>query len=302
MLVGTWRLKPNEGTDVENTESAEGQLVVVATPLGNLGDLSRRALELLEKADVVYCEDTRRSSTLFSAHAIAVNGRLRALHEHNEASQCDEVVERVTSGQVVVLISDAGTPGISDPGSRVVAAVAAAGLTVTTAPGPSAVIAALTISGLATDRFCMEGFLPRKAGERERIYAQWTSEPRTIVFYESPQRIAATLGELRVHFAERRVAVAREMTKLHEEVIRGTVAEVADALAQRQVLGEIAVVLEGAPEAPPTDETEVRTALAEQFATGASTRDAVAAVSELLDVARRVVYAIALEIRSGGGH
>jgi len=302
MLVGTWRPKPNEGTDVENSEIAKGQLVVVATPLGNLGDLSRRALELLEKADVVFCEDTRRSSTLFSAHAIAVNGRLRALHQHNEASQCDEVVDRVGSGQVVVLISDAGTPGISDPGSRVVAAVAAAGLEVTTAPGPSAVIAALTISGLATERFCMEGFLPRKAGERERIYAQWTNEPRTIVFYESPQRIVATLAELRVHFGERRVAVAREMTKLHEEVIRGTVSDVADRLAQRQVLGEIAVVMAGAAEAPPTEESAVRLALAEQFASGMSTRDAVASVAESLDVTRRIVYAIALEIRSGEGH
>jgi len=168
--------------EVLGKDRTAGQLVVVATPLGNLGDISRRALELLASADVVYCEDTRHSRTLFSANDIPVHGRLRALHEHNEASLCEEVVGRVQNGEVVVLISDAGTPGISDPGSRVVAAVSEAGLVVTTAPGPSAVIAALTISGLATERFCMEGFVPRKRGEREALYAQWARETRTIVF------------------------------------------------------------------------------------------------------------------------
>ena len=287
---------------MSETEPTRGRLVVVATPLGNLGDLSRRALELLRDADVVYCEDTRRSSTLFSANGIAVRARLKALHEHNEASQCREIVARVAEGQVVVLVSDAGTPGISDPGSRVVAAVAEAGLDVTTAPGPSAVVAALSISGLATDRFCMEGFLSRKAGERERLYELWMREPRTTVFYESPQRIVATLLELVEHFAERRVAVAREMTKLHEEVIRGTVAEVASIMAQRPVLGEIVVVLAGAPEPEPSDEHQIRRALAARFEGGMSTRDAVTQVADELDVARRVVYAVALEIRSDGGH
>ena len=298
MLVGIDSAKPNERTDVSETERTRGRLVVVATPLGNLGDLSRRALELLAQADVVYCEDTRRSSTLFSAHGIAVNARLRALHEHNEASQCEDIVARVAQGQVVVLVSDAGTPGISDPGTRVVAAVARAGLEVTTAPGPSAVIAALSISGLSTERFCMEGFLARKAGERERRYDQWTHEPRTIVFYESPQRIVATFAELRERFAERRVAVAREMTKLHEEVLRGTVGEVAEMVAARTVLGEIVVVLAGASEPEPSDEHEIRRALEEHFVAGRSTRDAVAAVAESLDVARRVVYRVALELRS----
>jgi len=134
MLVDSGSGEPNEEAMVENSEITAGQLVLVATPLGNLGDISRRALELLESADVIYCEDTRRSSTLFSAHRIAVNGRLRALHEHNEASLCDQVVAQVASGQTVVVISDAGTPGISDPGARVAAAVADAGLLVTTAP------------------------------------------------------------------------------------------------------------------------------------------------------------------------
>ena len=283
-----------------SSAASSGQLVVVATPLGNLGDISRRALELLASADVVYCEDTRHSSTLFSAHGIAVNRRLRALHEHNEASLCAEIVERVRDGQVVVLISDAGTPGISDPGSRVVAAVAEAGLVVTTAPGPAAVIAALTISGLATDRFVMDGFVPRKAGERDLLYARWAREERTIVFYESPQRLAGTLDELAARFPERRVAVAREITKLHEEVIRGTLERVASLIAQREVLGEIVVVLAGAPEAPAVGDEMVRAALAEQLAGGASVRDAVSFVADSLGVAHRGVYQLALALRAEG--
>jgi 16S rRNA (cytidine1402-2'-O)-methyltransferase len=283
-----------------SSAASSGQLVVVATPLGNLGDISRRALELLANADVVYCEDTRHSSTLFSAHGIAVNRRLRALHEHNEASLCAEIVERVRNGQAVVLISDAGTPGISDPGSRVVAAVAEAGLVVTTAPGPAAVIAALTISGLATDRFVMDGFVPRKAGERDLLYARWAREERTIVFYESPQRLAGTLAELAARFPERRVAVAREITKLHEEVIRGTLERVASLIAQREVLGEIVVVLEGAPEAPAVGDEMVRAALAEQLAGGASVRDAVSFVADSLGVAHRGVYQLALALRADG--
>jgi 16S rRNA (cytidine1402-2'-O)-methyltransferase len=283
---------------MENRDITIGQLVIVATPLGNLGDISRRALELLTSADVIYCEDTRRSSTLFSAHAIPVNGRLRAMHEHNEASLCNQVVAQVAGGQTVVVISDAGTPGISDPGARVVAAVAEAGLMVTTAPGPSAVVAALTISGLPTERFAMEGFLPRKTGEREVLYAQWLHEPRTIVFYESPQRLAATLHEMVEAFGSRRLCVAREITKLHEEVLRGTVAEVAALMSARELLGEIVVVLEGNPEVEVVDDELIRAALRDQIDEGTSTRDAVSYVAESLGVAHRVVYQMALELRA----
>lgn len=278
-----------------------GELVVVATPIGNLGDISRRALELLTSADVVYCEDTRHSRTLFSAHGIPVKGRLHSLHEHNEVSQCEDIVARVREGQVVVLISDAGTPGISDPGSRVVAAVAEAGLRVTTAPGPAAVIAALTISGLATDRFVMEGFVGRKVGERELLFRQWIHEPRTIVFYESPQRLSTTLNELSVHFADRRVAVVREITKFHEEVVRGTVRDVADIFGARDVLGEIVVVLAGAPAALAVDDETVRAALVDQMASGLSVRDAVSYVADTLGVAHRSAYQLALQLRASEG-
>ncbi len=276
-----------------------GQLVLVATPLGNLGDLSRRALDLLRDADVVYCEDTRHSRTLFSAHDIATRGRLRALHEHNELARAEEVVRQVRAGDLVVLVSDAGTPGISDPGSRVVAAVVQAGLSVSTAPGPSAVIAALTISGLPTERFVMEGFLPRKLGDRAQRYDQWSNEERTIVFYESPQRVKAVLSELAERYPERRVAVARELTKIHEEVIRGTLEEVTAVLGERDVVGEIVVVLEGRSSTVDVDPAMVRVALEEQFQSGASTRDAVDFVASTLGAARRDVYQMALDVRRG---
>ncbi len=280
---------------------ARGQLVVVATPLGNLGDISRRALELLESADVVYCEDTRHSNKLFSAYAISVRSRLESLHEHNEASQCARIVERVGLGETVVLISDAGTPGISDPGTRVVTAVAAAGLVVTTVPGPSAVIAALSVSGLDTERFIMEGFVPRKRGEREQLYEQWASETRTVIFYESPQRIGTTLDELAQRFGERRAVVARELTKLHEEVVRGPLTEVARTFLTREVLGEIVVVLEGAPPPLPVDEATLRAALLDQLNNGASVRDAASSVAEDLGTSRRSAYRLALELRGEPG-
>jgi 16S rRNA (cytidine1402-2'-O)-methyltransferase len=270
----------------------------VATPLGNLGDLSQRAIELLATADAVYCEDTRHSRTLFTVNDIATAGRLHALHEHNEASQCAEICDRVARGEHVVLISDAGTPGISDPGARVVAAVAQAGLVVTTAPGPSAVIAALSISGLPTERFCMEGFVPRKAGERQALYETWANEPRTVVFYESPQRITVTIRELAERFPSRRVAIAREITKLHEEVLRGTLESVADVLENREVLGEIVAVLEGVNAAPGTSEAAVRAALADQLRHGASVKDAVAEVVAALHVSHRETYELALEVRA----
>ncbi len=279
-------------------ETQAGELMLVATPLGNLGDLSARALELFRSANVVYCEDTRHSRVLFSANDIPTGGRLESLHEHNEVAQSVKIVERVRNGELVVLITDAGTPGISDPGARAVEAVVAAGLRVSTAPGPSAVVAALSISGLPSDRFVMEGFVPRKAGERSQRYAEWAREVRTIVFYESPQRVAATLGELADVLPERRVAVVRELTKLHEEVVRGTVGDVAALLANRDVLGEIVVVLEGASKDPLQSSDEVIVAaLFEQWDDGATTRDAVDYVAEALGVSRRDVYRLALEAR-----
>ena len=178
------------------------------------------------------------------------------------------------------------------------AAVAGAGLLVTTAPGPSAVIAALSVSGLDTERFVMEGFVARKHGEREERYALWASEIRTVVFYESPQRLARTLEELAEHFPTRRAVVAREMTKLHEEIVRGTLEDLARTFASREVVGEIVVVLEGAAPAPELDEMTLRSAIADQLAHGLSVRDAVSNVTNDLGTSRREVYRIALELRA----
>jgi 16S rRNA (cytidine1402-2'-O)-methyltransferase len=272
-------------------------LVVVATPLGNLGDITRRAVEELGRAETIYCEDTRRTRTLLSALGIAPAGRLVALHEHNEVLLSARVVADVAAGATVALVTDAGTPGISDPGARVVAAVAAAGLRVTTTPGPSAVVAALSISGLRTERFVMDGFVPRKAGERRELYDAWAREERTIVAYESPQRLAATLAELAEVFPARRVAIVRELTKIHEEVLRGTLAEVAQRVGSREVRGEIVLVLDGAAR-PPVEDSLVRAALVERLGSGASLRDAVAGVVADLGVTHREAYEMALAIRA----
>lgn len=275
-----------------------GQLVVVATPLGNLGDLSPRALDYLKNAVVVYCEDTRHSRVLFAANHIDSKGRLVALHEHNEASMAEDVVRRVEQGDTVVLISDAGTPGISDPGARVVAAVANKGLVVTTAPGPSAVVAALSISGLPSDRFVMEGFLPRKDAERRELFSRWLHESRTIAAYESPQRLVATLKQLAEVMPDRQLVVCRELTKMHEEVVRGSVSEIADNFATRSsVLGEIVIVLAGTTELVQHDPADIDEALSLALSSGLSLRDAAAMVADVTGVSRRDVYSRALQLK-----
>ena len=274
-----------------------GELVVVATPIGNLGDVSTRARDALASADVICCEDTRRTRQLLSALSIRAAGRLVAVHEHNEAQRAVEIVGWVTDGKRVCLVSDAGTPAVSDPGSRVVAAVADAGLRVTTIPGPSSAIAALTVSGLGTDRFCVEGFLPRRGPARRAILAALGTDPRTVVIFESPQRVAATLRELADSLGDRRAVVARELTKLHEEILRGTLSQLADRLIDTEVRGEIVVVVEGAEEmAEATDET-ILAALADERAAGASVRDAATRVATSLAASHRRVYELALMSR-----
>jgi 16S rRNA (cytidine1402-2'-O)-methyltransferase len=275
-----------------------GALVVVATPIGNLGDVSARTRDELERADAIYCEDTRRTRQLLSALGIRGGGRLVSLHEHNEQSRVDEVVGRVGGGERVVLVSDAGTPGVSDPGGRVCAAVAAAGLEVTAIPGPSAALAALVVSGLASERFVFEGFLPRRGAARERVISSLVDEARTIVLFESPQRLGATLEDLSATLGERRAVVARELTKLHEEVVRGTLGELAERYASGDVLGEVVVVIEGSF-APPAeiDDATLSAALASELAAGASVRDAASSVAGVFGVSQRRAYELALDIR-----
>jgi len=274
-----------------------GALVVVATPIGNLGDLSPRARGILASADAIYCEDTRHTRILLSANQIPGGGRLFALHEHNEASMCGEVLARVERGETVALVSDAGTPGVSDPGARVIAAVGAAGLTVTTTPGASAVVAALSVSGLPMERFVMEGFFPRKGSDQRRRLTEWAHEERTIVVYESPQRLSATLNELARAFPDRRGVVVRELTKMHEEIVRGSLSELAENFARGDVRGELVVILEGALARGPADDATIQRALGDELARGSSTRDAANQVASALGASQRHVYELALGLR-----
>lgn len=270
-----------------------GTLVLVATPIGNLGDLPPRAVEVLQRAALICCEDTRRTGRLL-AHAGIEGVRMRRVDDHTEAAAVDEVVRLLEEGLDVALVSDAGTPGVSDPGERLVAAVLDAGHDVSTVPGPAAAIAALVVSGFATDRFVFEGFLPRKGERRRERLDAVAGELRTVVLYESPKRLGATLGQLaEVAGDERRAAVARELTKLHEEVVRGTLGELREHFSDAPK-GEIVIVVEGAaPRAPATDD-EIVAALTARRTEGSSTRDAVDAVAATTGAARRRVYDLAL--------
>jgi 16S rRNA (cytidine1402-2'-O)-methyltransferase len=276
-----------------------GSLVVVGTPIGNLGDLSPRAVTALGDAEVVYCEDTRHSRKLLT-HAGITGATLRSLHEHNEDGRIDEVVASVRHGRTVALVTDAGMPGVSDPGSRVVRAVAAAGLTVTVVPGPSAVLTALVGSGLATDRFCFEGFLPRSGKERRSVLAAVAAEPRTTVLFEAPGRVAGTLVDLAASCGPARpVSVARELTKLHEEFWRGTLAEAVAWATGRPVRGEVVLVVGGAPlaDAVTAGDDVLLAALDERLGAGERTRGAVDGVAAAFGVPRRRVYELALAAR-----
>ena len=288
------------------TADRHGRLVVVATPIGNLGDLSPRAKEVLASADRIFCEDTRRTRALLSAAGIPAGGpdgdRLVSLHGHNEEARADDVALAVAGGATVALVSDAGTPGISDPGARVVARLAAEGASVTTVPGPSAVVGALVVSGLPTDRFCVEGFLPRKGSERRRRIGSLLADERTAVVLEAPGRVAATLAELAAADPARPVAVVRELTKLHEEVWRGTLAEAAASFAARQLRGEVVLVVGGASPEGPAGEAEVEAAVRRSLAADptAGPRQVADRVAASLGVPRRLAYETALRLRSSG--
>jgi 16S rRNA (cytidine1402-2'-O)-methyltransferase len=282
----------------EPTGSAgSGVLVLVATPIGNLDDLSPRAVRAMAEADLVVCEDTRRTGRLLQTAGVKAR-ELLAVHAHNEAARIDRVLERLAGGATVAVVTDAGMPGISDPGERLVRAAADAGHTVLVVPGPSAGVAALAVSGLPTGRFVFEGFLPRAGAERSRRIRALAGEPRTLVLYEAPHRLARTLADLAGALGEDRpVAIARELTKLHEEVWRGTLGEAVARTVDVEPRGEHVLVVAGAPEAPPAGDHELASELSRLLASGLSTRDAVDEVARTFAVARRRVYGLA----TGGG-
>ena len=274
-----------------------GALVLVATPIGNLGDISQRAIDALKAADIICCEDTRHSGKLL-AHFGVTGKKLVVINEHTEYDAREEIVSLVTSGSNVALITDAGTPGISDPGERLVVAVINADGVVTAVPGPSALTMALVISGLPTSRFVFEGFLPRSGAERTERLAMATTESRTTVFYEAPHRLVKTLSDLTTACgAMRGVVLARELTKLHEEIWRGTLQDANMHVAKTEPRGEYVIILEPAkPPAPPTDE-ELLAAIRAEIAKGVSRKDSAARVSARFGVAKRSVYELALQVR-----
>lgn len=266
-------------------------LWLVATPIGNLGDLSPRAVDVLAHVGLICCEDTRRTGLLLQ-HAGVRAERLAVCNEHTEVARVADALNVLGSGRDVAIVSDAGTPGISDPGERIVRAAIDAGYDVSGVPGPSAAIMALTISGLATDRFVFEGFIPRKGTDRSARLAQIAAEHRTTVIYEAPHRVLRTLEDLRaVCGDDRAVVVTRELTKLYEEVVRGPLGTI-DIGGPR---GEYVLVLEGAPvDDRPISDDDVRDALRDEIGAGSSTRDAAAVVARDLGRPKREVYALAV--------
>ncbi|MGP0029671.1 MAG: 16S rRNA (cytidine(1402)-2'-O)-methyltransferase [Acidimicrobiales bacterium] len=284
------------------TAGGRGRLVLVATPIGNLGDLPPRARQVLAEADLICCEDTRRTRVLLSANGIAAGGaggdRLLSLHAHNEQARVGRVLACVAGGGTVAVVSDAGTPGISDPGRLLVSELAAAGEVVSVVPGPSAPVAALVVSGLPTDRFCVEGFLPRRGPERRARLTALMSDHRTTVILEAPGRVAATLAELGAIDGGRPLVVVRELTKVHEEVWRGTASEAAAAFGERVVRGEVVLVVGGAPPEAPASDHDIEAAVRGRLARGDGPRQVATALAGELGVARRRLYETALRLRA----
>ncbi|HEX7716467.1 MAG TPA: 16S rRNA (cytidine(1402)-2'-O)-methyltransferase [Marmoricola sp.] len=273
------------------TADGAGVLVLAGTPIGRVEDAAPRLAAELASADVIAAEDTRRLKRLVSDLGVEPAGRVLSYFEGNEQARTPQLVEALRAGERVVLVTDAGMPSVSDPGYRLVAAAVEAGVAVTAVPGPSAVLTALAVSGLPVDRFCFEGFLPRKAGERARRLDDLADEPRTMVFFEAPHRTATALAAMAEALgADRPAAVCRELTKTHEEVRRDTLGNLA-AWATDGVRGEVTIVVAGAPvDAPTTDPDTLRALVASEEAAGVPRKQAIADVARRSGVPKRVVY------------
>lgn len=273
-----------------------GKLILVATPIGNLSDITTRAVDALREADVICCEDTRHSSKLLQRIGVSEKP-LIIVNEHTEHDAREKLVGMVAQGKTVALITDAGSPGISDPGERIVRAVIDAGGVVTAMPGPSAAIMAVTVSGLPSARFVFEGFLPRSGAERKERLEAVVNEQRTVVLYEAPHRLHKTLTDLEAMCgAHRRIVIAAELTKVHEELWRGTLHDAVKRHADAEPRGEFVLVLAGAsPAAPPTDD-ELLAAIRAEIAGGATRKDAASRVSARFGVSKRHVYELTLTL------
>jgi 16S rRNA (cytidine1402-2'-O)-methyltransferase len=272
--------------------STPGVLVLAATPIGRAGDASQRLADELSTADVVAAEDTRRLRRLTSDLQVTIAGRVVSYFEGNESSRTPVLLEALRSGERVLLVTDAGMPSVSDPGYRLVVAAVADDIRVTAVPGPSAVLTALAVSGLPVDRFCFEGFLPRKAGERSRRLESLREEPRTMVFFEAPHRTGTALAAMAEAFGrERPAAVCRELTKTHEEVRRGALAELV-AWAAEGIRGEVTIVVQGltTPAVIAKDPQALRDLVAELEVNGTSRKDAILDVARRAGIPKREVY------------
>lgn len=277
-------------------ERSRGCLFVVATPIGNLEDVTLRAIRVLKEVDLIAAEDTRHTRRLLSAHAIQTP--TTAYHEHNERQKTVELIEKLIAGARLALVTDAGTPSVSDPGYRLVRAALDRHVPVIPVPGASAPIAALSAAGLASDMFTFAGFPARKKAKRLRQLAQLAKLPHTVIFYQSPKRIAAFLGELLETFGDRPAVLARELTKIHEEFVRGSISHIIHCLDQRQVLkGECTLLVGGAAQSAPS-EAEIDAAIASAVAAShPSLSDLAKELSRRLGVSRKTIYAKALALK-----
>lgn len=276
-----------------------GTLFVVSTPIGNLEDITLRALRILKEADLIAAEDTRVTRKLLSHYEIHTS--LTSYHQHTRGEKAENLVRRLQEGQTIALVTDAGTPCVSDPGPDLITLALEHGIAVIPIPGASAALAGLVVSGLSTGRFAFEGFPPRAKSERREFLASLSQEPRTILLYEAPGRVLDTLHDLYGALGERPVAVARELTKIFEEVYRGTLSGSITFLSERRSRGEYTLVVGGAPSGPPKAQTPddvdaLRSALQNALDNGASPRDAVHEVASRLKLPRRYVYSTLLEM------
>jgi 16S rRNA (cytidine1402-2'-O)-methyltransferase len=278
-------------------QAKKGTLYLVSTPIGNLEDITLRALRILKEVDLIACEDTRRTRILLSHYGIKT--ALTSLYDEIERKKGEVLVEKLLGGRSVAYVSDAGTPLISDPGYHLVRIAVEAGIPVVPVPGASAVITALSVAGMPSDRFAFFGFLPEKAGRRQSFLQKLKTLPMTLVFYESPRRIIDSLKDIRDILGDRDVAVTRELTKVFEEVIRGRVDELAAKLEEQGVKGEITLLVGGAPEKPEAGDGEIETLFREMEQQGDfSTRDFAARIAGELNLPRKRVYEVVLKLRS----
>lgn len=270
-----------------------GTLYIVATPIGNLEDITLRALRILKGADIIAAEDTRHTQTLL--RHFTINTRLTSYHEHNERAKTGQLVARLERGESIALVSDAGTPAISDPGYRLVVEATRVGIRVVPIPGPSALIAALSACGLPTDGFNFRGFLPARKRERRSKLQEFRDDRCSIVVYEAPHRLKESLADIREIFGDRQMVLARELTKLHEEFLRGRISEVIAEVSQREIRGEVTLIIEGCSDVNPPSEEALRAEIAKLVGEGIRVKEIAEIIGEKYGHSKRQIYGLALE-------